>query len=1335
MKTNTTLRLPVTFALAALLLSPPCLAEAVRRWVNPMPRRYRVKAGQRLAKGSGLLAFFLLSVSTAFAQGTAFTYQGRLNDGTNVANGSYDLKFTVYDALADGNAVGGPLTNTLATDSNGLFTVTLDFGAVFDGSARWLEIAARTNGPGSPGFTTLSPRQSLTPVPYAITANNLSGTLPAAQVTGAIPASQLSGTVADSQLSPNVALLNGSPAFSGTVTASAFSGDGSALTNLNAANLASGTIPNARLSTNVALLNTNQTFTGSNNFTGVVTLTNTANTIAGNGAGLTNLNASKISTGTIPDVRLSTNVALLNTNQTFTGSNNFTGVVTLTNTANTIAGNGAGLTNLNASKISTGTISDVRLSTNVARLDSGTYPDARLSSNVALLSSGVVTNGQGFSQGGSPLVLDLQASGATLTGELWPAMPKPWKIIYSGNPYPMANSKNYLSETNLLWIINDLVKNGPHSYLAALTNDGSQVALLLEYAWDGFRNTNWSWVERNLGTLTWDTNRFPSGLPWLCSVAHSNNITVLLIRYYATNITPATASSWICTDGGLSLQLWTNGVGDYPSNSGVHYVTVTTPDFAQGDMQELSFWGLDGIVAANCINNSYYQGPYMLGRALLQMSFPLFWCQLRPVSYQTVQAVTNLLSDYYPFQWDIPYPTAFSLGRPLPPVLILGETLAGQHSHSMGYLTSPNCTGVFYDANGQGTGATGLRNIYRDFPVTKANQGAMVVWWGMTDNGSVIAQALSHGVAVDGWRNDPEWGGSHWTPWIKFATNTQWSAINQDSSQSWPRLKDYGTNVGSVWFTELSSGNWAVGIFNEGATTNTFTVNWADLSWPTNLYVHVREILPAVKDWGTNLVSFATNMPAGSSALFEFDEVAPLQPGGTLSGNGAALTDLNAANLASGTVADARLSTNVNLRSANQTLTGSNNFAGVVTLTNTANSIVGNGAGLTSLNADQLTSGTVPLARLPDVVVTNNATGVILSGTFTGDGGGLTNLNAALLEGQPASAFATAGHMHNFTNISGTVADEQLSTNVTLLNTSPAFAGTVTATGFSGDGSTLTNLNADQLTSGIVADARLSTNVALLGADQTFAGSNNFAGVVTLTNTANTIAGTFTGNGTGLTNIPFTALPAVPLTNNQGEVAISGAFIGDGAGLTNLNTTNLVGIVADVQLSGNVVLLNTSPAFAGTVTATGFSGDGSTLTNLNADQLASGTVPDAHLSTNVALLNGSPVFSAPVTMSSFLSLARTTIIPADGSTIIPASSHVLLNPAAAVALNAVTAIASGTRTGDVLVLQGNSDENTVTVPNNANTKLTAASHVLGANDMLVLLWTGTAWTELSFANN
>jgi len=102
-----------------------------------------------------------------FTVGTAFTYQGRLTDGGSPANGHYDFKFQLYDAASDGNPVGSTVAQEDVAVSEGLFTVQLDFGTdAFTGEARWLEIGVR---PGSGGtYTILSPRQPLTPAPYAL---------------------------------------------------------------------------------------------------------------------------------------------------------------------------------------------------------------------------------------------------------------------------------------------------------------------------------------------------------------------------------------------------------------------------------------------------------------------------------------------------------------------------------------------------------------------------------------------------------------------------------------------------------------------------------------------------------------------------------------------------------------------------------------------------------------------------------------------------------------------------------------------------------------------------------------------------------------------------------------------------------------------------------------------------------------------------------------------------------------------------------------------------------------------------------------------------------------
>ena len=137
-----------------------------------------------------LLAFAVAEAPQGFAQGTAFTYQGRLASGTNVANGIFDLRFAIYDAPADGNAIGSALTNSSVSVTNGLFTVSLDFGAgIFTGANRWLEINVRTNG--AQFFSILTPRQPILSTPYAISA----GFINATNITGIVPQNRLgSGT-------------------------------------------------------------------------------------------------------------------------------------------------------------------------------------------------------------------------------------------------------------------------------------------------------------------------------------------------------------------------------------------------------------------------------------------------------------------------------------------------------------------------------------------------------------------------------------------------------------------------------------------------------------------------------------------------------------------------------------------------------------------------------------------------------------------------------------------------------------------------------------------------------------------------------------------------------------------------------------------------------------------------------------------------------------------------------------------------------------------------------------------------------------------------------------
>lgn len=129
---------------------------------------------------------------------------------------------------------------------------------------------------------------------------------------------------------------SGNTNFTGDVySGGIISGDGSGLTSINANSLSSGTVSDTRLSSNVTVQG--NTFNGASQ---LVQLTAGGLLPALDGSNLQNVdasslggqsasyytNASNISNGTLGDNRLSSNVALKNSTNTFTGTNNFAGI-------------------------------------------------------------------------------------------------------------------------------------------------------------------------------------------------------------------------------------------------------------------------------------------------------------------------------------------------------------------------------------------------------------------------------------------------------------------------------------------------------------------------------------------------------------------------------------------------------------------------------------------------------------------------------------------------------------------------------------------------------------------------------------------------------------------------------------------------------------------------------------------------------------------------------------------------------------------------------------------------------------------------------------------------
>lgn len=133
--------------------------------------------GHRLLAFAAALSFAVLLSSPASAQGTAFTYQGSLDDAGAPASGLHDFRFRLY-AVASG---GSPIGSTFCVDNvsviQGVFTAQLDFGQQYATTAqRYLEIEVRRDTglscANATGFVLMAPRQQLTATPMASHANS-----------------------------------------------------------------------------------------------------------------------------------------------------------------------------------------------------------------------------------------------------------------------------------------------------------------------------------------------------------------------------------------------------------------------------------------------------------------------------------------------------------------------------------------------------------------------------------------------------------------------------------------------------------------------------------------------------------------------------------------------------------------------------------------------------------------------------------------------------------------------------------------------------------------------------------------------------------------------------------------------------------------------------------------------------------------------------------------------------------------------------------------------------------------------------------------------------------
>ena len=976
-----------------------------------------------------LMVLALVSVSSleARAQTTAFTYQGRVRESGAPATGLYDFQFRLYDSPAGGTQAGGVLSFEDVAVTNGLFSVTLDFGdGVFTGADRWVETALRP-GAETGAYATLSPRRLLASVPYAVQAANAT----TAASANAVAAANVTGTLALGQLPAAVVTNNAS----GLQLAGAFSGSGGGLTNLDAQAL---TGPLAFSPALRAVVHVND---------GGIAL---GVAVAGNHAYLANYTdglriydisnpASPVNVGHVDDGGYASGVAVAG-NYAYLA--NYTDGLRIYDISNPASPVNVGYTNDGGAAYAVAVAGNYCYLANYGdglRIYDVSNPASPV--NVGHIDDGEIT--LGVAVAGNYCYLANYIDGLRIYDISNPASPVNVRHTNDGGAaYGVAVAGNYayLANSDDGLRIYD-VSNPASPVNVGHIDDGGNalgVAVVGNYCYlanhdDGLRIYNVSNPASPVNVGHIDDGGSARGVAaagYYCYLANYSDG----LRTYA--LVAARISGSLGVGGAL-------GVGTITPQKRLEVRATSMADGIRVDG-----YGTAIAPAIQLSTNGTVAGE--LGVAAVSGNFS---ADATPGDFvvRSAQTAKLLLQN--------------GAGRS---AICISNNLVGIGKPMASTALDVNGTVTATAFVGSGTGLTNLNaSQITSGAVPMAQLPAAVV----TNNATAVTLAGSFTGNGAGLTN-------------LDATDLTGTIADTRLSAKVPRLDANQTFTGTNTFSaRLGVGATDIDAPLSVSTEATYSGNVLKLQsqeGPNNYYLLGRAATGSHwVSWNFDQMNYSTIY--SNVLVFRGGSV------GVGTDNPQKRLEITARGTADGLRVEG------------------NGFAPSVQLST-------NGTVVGELGA-AIGSGQFGTDATPGDIVMRSATGKVL----VQNGGG-------------ASAVAVVDNM------------------VGIRKANPATAldvnGTVTATVFAGDGSGLTSLDASRLT-GTVSDARLSTNVALLNDNQVFTGVNRFSGATALTNAANTIAGTFAGNGSGITNLPAGSVTSSQLAS--GAVAANLAASGQSA--------------------------------------------------------------------------------------------------------------------------------------------------------------------------------------------
>jgi hypothetical protein len=864
---------------------------------------------------------------------------------------------------------------------------------------------------------------------------------------------------------------------SGSISGGSVAGEGSGLTALNATNISSGTLDNARLPSAISVTS-----------------------LTGDGSGLTSLNATNISSGTLNNARLPSTITVTTVNADVTGD--LTGNVSGSISGGSVAGEGSGLTALNATNISSGTLDNARLPSAIS-VTSLTGDGSGLTSlNATNISSGTLNNAR------LPSTITVTTVNADVTGDLTGNVSG---SISGGSVAGEGSGLTALNATNISSGTLDNARLPSAISVTSLTGDGSGLtALNADNISSGTLNnarlpsiintTTLIGTQVGIGTNTPQENLHVEGNIYSTGNIVASNLSIIGDFTTLNTVTSNTEQIVVYNQGtGPALKVYQTGI-------------QPIAEFYDGDYSEAS------QVVVKIAND----GKLGIGTEPRE--------KLDIIGTAIVSTKVGIGST-----------------QPISELDITGSLIA-----------SGNVSGAYI--NGNGTGLTSLN-------ATNISSGTL-------DNAR-----LPSAISVTSLTGD----GSGLT--ALNADNISSGTLNNarlPSAISVTSLTGDGSGLTALNATNISSGT-----LNNARLPSTITVTTVNADVTGNVSGSISG--GSVAGEGSGLTALnATNISSGTLDNARLPSAISVT---SLTGDGSGLTALNADNISSGTLNNARLPSTITVTTVNADVTG--DLTGNVSGSISGGSVAGEGSGLTALNATNISSGTLDNARLPSAISVTS---------LTGDGSGLTALNA--------------------TNISsGTLNNARLPSTITVTTVNADVTGDVTGNvsgsisggSIAGEGSGLTALNATNISSGTLDNARLPSAISVTSLTGDGSG-------LTALNATNISSGTL-NNARLPSTITVTTVNADvtgDLTGNVSGSISGGSVAGEGSGLTALNATNISSGTLD------------NARLPSAISVTSLTGDGSGLTALNADNISSGTIDSARLPTITATVDTSEINSSNI---------------------------------------------------------------------------------------------------------